>query len=456
MIVALVTCFTLTSVFADDTEENRQACYNYLKEYYKDLDIFPNDYYILRNNLDSTSYTPMKRTWTNLNFVEPFVFVKLYHFGERSSFVYDYREYEKSKFGSMQWPNNHEFQYFEQYSIHPNSTEYEFEGCGIVNMKPVGDYTLNTVTNEDNYFLNVFEWKYDVDEEDPYSLSIEKVSKQLNIDMEESIEWHSTSYYINNYDAFFNEYKMFFDYAFAIDQFKRGERYYWQSFEEKMYWKYPELRPYLRYGSVYAKTFFEDVPKVEYFKLKELLLTFIPINEQTKYLRDREGIGISYAHEVFTYLNITETDDMVQGMIAIDRGSDPEIYFNMIAACETEVDYNCIGKGLTNYYSSLTNNVHSVNVMVELYMEENYWYNLSDLDTIQKVIENEVYLFGEDLEKTIEKVNNNWDNSKEIVYVEVPVENSSTARSDSIAMFFVMVVLIVIVVSLIIVSSKKS
>jgi hypothetical protein len=184
-----------TSVFADETKENRQECYDYISKQYTNLEIYPDDYYLLRNNLDELQYTPMKRTWTNLNFIEPFVFVKLYHFGEKSSFKYDYREYEKSKFGSMLWPNNHEYQYFEQYSVKPNSSDYQFEGCGVINMRPVGDYTLNTITNEDNYFLNVYEWKFDVDEESPYSLSTFSCFETFSIEREYGLSSSTSNFH---------------------------------------------------------------------------------------------------------------------------------------------------------------------------------------------------------------------------------------------------------------------
>jgi hypothetical protein len=250
---------------------------------------------------------------------------------------------------------------------------------------------------------------------------------------------------------------MFYDYAYSIEQFKRGVTYYWDSFEENMYWKYPELRPYLRYGSVNAQTYFEEIPKTQYYKLKELLLIYPNINQQTKYLRDRDEVGVSYGREIFTVLNLTQTDKMVRGLLAIDRGSIPDIYFNLMSSCGNEQDYNCIGKGLTNYFKAFTDNVHSVNVMVELYMQENPWYNLTDLETIQKVIENEVYLFEDDLDVVLNNIESTKtdDSSKEIVYVEVPVnEETDNFERDSLMMLFVMVVLIVIIVSLIIVSSK--
>lgn len=384
----------------------QEDCFEVLNEKYS----FDFSYQEFRKEVDNSQFAPLTKSWVNLDFIEPIYFVKLYHFGERSVFKYDFMEFEKGKVGSMEWPNNYEFQVFEQYLKNPVTQKYEFMGCGFIEMIPRGSYTLKNLTNDANFRINTNNWRVDYNIEDDKIL-FEQFAPGFDINKESSVDWNSFIIFYKNDELFFNEGDLIPYFTKSVNEYKNGNIYLYVGFEKYVLEKYPKLKEHLRTGFISSDNYYNSVSDLKFYALKDLFKYFTDPLAQEFYLRNRNELNVSYSKVLLLNLNFTQTNDLFEELYYLDGIFFDLDLFEIEKSCLDIQNVSCIGERITNELLKYSGDNYSINVLVDLYLTENNpFYNFSNEVIINDYIKNKYLIFdsnnSERLEKKLLNLNN--------------------------------------------------
>lgn len=392
IIFFLLFIFGTNLIFAES--EMSEVCFNDLMSR-NSIDVEYDEYI---KSIDKSNYFPHSKPWDGLMFTNNVVYLKFYPFGQESSFRYEHNFVEQLRYGKLNWPNSHEYLFFEQYVKDPNKENYEFSGCGYINLEPRGEYTYNTLKGEDFWGCPHQESSQDfeVDENKIYKTHTVECYDYEN-------ERHS---YFRVDRILYNKPEIYFNaYEVAKNHGEMKQRFYGENFNKfnsmylrKVAHEEEDYVNHLRLGVIPIKWLFNEYQELSYIPLKleidrtdsvEVLYHELTIGNKTTF-RD------SYNNKVMIELEKDRFKDFFYGVSDIDSQFEISTYRDIEKTCGDKENLECIGKELTNKFLTMSDNIYSINFFVNVVMEaENEQYEFNNPLKIAYVFENEELIFGD-------------------------------------------------------------
>ena len=372
-----------------------QECFDKLMDKNPGLDVNFVDY---QRGVDASDFYVHPKPWDSLDFSEDVVFLKFYGFGEKTVFVYDNSEFEKIKFGSLNWPANSEYMFFEMYVSAPGSSEKGFAGCGYINTVAKAPYTSKTITG-DKYLGCPGDESFQEYESDGEWIFKRLLNNCYDYDGNNFVGFNIDRVFVNDESLYVNMYEVTKNHAQLKERFLNSEDF--DGFSNSYYPKLANYdKPfvdYLKKGLVPLKWEFGPYANVEYYPLKQN----IDLLKSPRFVASVDGqvegfdIMSTYRGKVFLTLKKDEFFRMLDEIIVLDNSFDIEEYRMMGVECENLENEDCIGLALTEKLLESSRDVYAVNFFVDTVLSaENEYYILDDSEKIDELIGKKKLIFG--------------------------------------------------------------
>lgn len=351
----------------------------------------------IENDLKNSNYYPQMKYWDGLHFSTPRIYLKFGKYGTKSSFKFEHDKYEINKYGELNWENSYEYMFFEQY-ITDDNNNYHFSGCGFIHLKPLGNYTYQTLVND-------LYWGNTINDSDSsikdYGDYLYKKIETNSYDIYEDpfAEFNVHRIIINDDTLPFNLYEISKNHGIMFENIKAITETlnFVKLYSKKVVNVYPEVSKDLRIGFLPMNYFVNEYENLKFEPLKNsinfLMYPSIFVNAEIKF--EKTELDGSYQKLVFLGLNKKNFETFLYELAKIDNEFSMTEFRNVEVNCLSKTNYECIGKGLIDYLYTISNNQYAVNYFADLVLRqenENYLNNMKE-DYFKLVIEDKQDIF---------------------------------------------------------------
>lgn len=349
------------------------------------------------NDLKNSDHYAQMKYWDGLHFSKPRIYLKFGKYGTKSSFEFEHDKFEIIKYGRLEWENSYEYMFFEQY-ITDDNNNYHFSGCGFIHIKPLGNYTYQTLINE-------LYWGNTINDSDTsikdYQDYLYKKIETSSYDIYEQpfAEFNVHRIIINDNSLPFNLYEISKNHGIMFDNLKSIVQTsdFVKLYSKKIVNVYPEVSKDLRIGFLPMNYFVNEYENLKFEPLKNsinfLMYPSIFVNAEIK--GENTTLDGSYQKIIFLGLEKKEFETFLYELAKIDNEFSMVKYREIETNCLSKTNYECIGEDLIKYLNTISNNQNAVNFFTDLVLRqenENYKISMTE-DYFKLVIEDKKDIF---------------------------------------------------------------